>query len=115
MISERDAQAIAAYIPSPPDPELDSNEFYYLQNGKTIRVFALDILPHDEGTEYGIYQRKGARLVRIDAGYGDPFRGVRMHDLYDNREDCKAQTHWFTDSWQRLRELQQKFAAEVQQ
>ena len=109
-MTERDREEIEYYIPHEPDPTLEPGEYYYLQyttgGERVIRVFALDILPHHDGTEYGIYQQRGGRLAWIDAGYGDPNRGVRMGDLYDNKEDCKAQTHCGAEWWPGLREIQ---------
>ena len=108
---------IAYYLPHDPDPTLDIGEYYWLQytNGQTgnprvLRVYALDILPARDGTEYGIYQKKGARLQLIDSGYGNPNRGTRMGDLYDNKQDCKDQTHCGIDYWPSLREAQQEEA-----
>lgn len=111
-MTDREQQMIEAYIPSPRDETLGFGEYYYLQTTSTgdrvIRVTVHDILPHEDGTEYGIYQ--GHR--RIDAGYDDWSRGVRMHDLYDNREDCKNFTHMMYDGWEHLRELQRREATE---
>ena len=111
MIDERTRQMIEYYLPNPPDPELEDNEFYYLQEGMTsrvIRVFALDVLPVKDGTEYGLYTKKGGRLVRVDAGYGDPFRGARKHDLYDNKIDCRNHEHNTCEEWERLRQIQKE-------
>ena len=109
-MDERTRRMIAEYIPHPRDPELDDGKYYYLHEtmggARVIRLYALDILPHREGVEYGIYQQRGGRLVRIDSGWGDPSRGVRMHDLYDNRDDCRDRTHYFLDSWEQLRDAE---------
>lgn len=111
-MTDREREMIREYLPHPPDPGLEPGEYYYLQSTmggeRVIRVFPLDVLPHKDGTEYGIYQQKGNRLIRVDSGWDDPCRGVRMHDLYDNKEDCKAGTHYFMDDWERLREAQRK-------
>lgn len=102
---------ISYYLPHDPDPTLDLNEYYWLQytngatgNPRVIRVYALDILPHKDGTEYGIYQMRGGRLQWVDVGYGDDTRGARMGDLYDNKQDCRDQTHGAVDWWPSLRE-----------
>ena len=111
MIDEQTQREIDYYLPNPPDPNLDQNEFYWLQEGmssRVIKVYALDILPVRDGTEYGIYTKRGGRLVKVDAGYGDPFKGVRMCDLYDNKIDCRNHEHNTCDNWQRLREIQRK-------
>ena len=111
MIDEQTQREIDYYLPNPPDPDLDDNEFYWLQEGMTsrvIRVYALDIMPKRHGVEYGIYQKRGGRLVKLDAGYGDPFKGVPMSELYDNKIDCRNHEHNTCDNWQRLREIQRK-------
>lgn len=112
MIDERTKEMISYYIPNPPDPTLPDGAYYWLQytageTGKprVLVVYPLDILSRHEGTEYGIYQQRGGRLCRIDAGYGDPYRGVRMYDLYDNKQDCIDQTHMGEDSWESLRRI----------
>lgn len=112
-MTERERQEIEAYLPGTPDPTLEAGEYYYLQSttggDRVIRVFALDVLPHKDGTEYGIYQQRGGRLVWVDdGGWGDPTRGARMHDLYDNKEDCRNRSHWFMDDWERLRAIQRE-------
>jgi len=111
MIDERTRQMIEYYLPNPPDPDLGDNEYYWLQEGmgsRVIRVMPLDIFPVRDGTEYGIYTKRGGRLVRLDAGYGDPFRGVRMHDLYDNKIDCRNREHSTCDEWEQLRKIQRE-------
>jgi hypothetical protein len=112
-MDDRKRQMIEAYIPHPRDPSLEAGEYFFCQETmggpRIIRVFALDILPHRDGTEYGIYQSRGPRLVRVDArGDGDPSRGVHMHELYDNKEDCRDRTHSCYDNWEWLREQQRK-------
>ena len=111
MIDERTRKRIESYLPNPPDPNLEFGEYYYLQEGTTsrvIKVYALDILPHKDDVEYGIYQKHGNKLVRVDAGYGDPYRGVRMSNLYDNKEDCRNREHSMYDGWEHLREIQRE-------
>lgn len=112
MIDERTRQMIEYYLPNPPDPDLQQGEYYWLQEGfgrpRVIKVYPLDIWPVKDGTEYGLYTKKGGRLVKVDAGYGDPFRGARKHDLYDNKIDCRNREHNMCDEWERLREIQKE-------
>ena len=108
-MTEREKQMIEAYIPSPPDPTLRDQEYYFKQNGRVIRVFALDVLPLHDGTEYGLYQERGTGLRWVDGyGLGDRMRGARRHDLYDNKEDCRNDTHMVYDDWEYLREAQKR-------
>ena len=96
---------IEAYIPSPPDPTLDFGEYYILDdNDKIQRVYICDIYPdHIEGTLYGVRYSKTSKRYGGD-GYGR----THMWNLYDNKEDCRAQTHACYDGWERLRELQKE-------
>lgn len=111
-MTEKEKQMIEAYLPGEPDPELREGEYYYLQStmggDRVIRVFPLDILPHKDGTEYGIYQEKGGKLVWVDVGWGDRNRGVRFGYLYDNKDDCRNNTHYFLDEWETLRKAQRE-------
>lgn len=118
-MTDRLRDQISYYLPHDPDPSLEFSEYYYLQytmgNPRVIRVHALDVLPIKDGTEYGIYTKHGSRLVRVDAGYDSPFRGVRMGDLYDNKEDCRDQTHGGAEWWPELREAQREEAEHANQ
>jgi len=109
-MDERTRLMIETHIPGEPDASLGMDEYYYLQctrgGERVIRVQLMDILCQHDCTEYGVYQRHGGGWVRVDAGYGTPDRGVRMHDLYDNRDDCRAQTHMTCDNWKTLRAAQ---------
>ena len=108
MMDERTRLMIETYIPGPRDETLGDGEYYYLQNNRVIRVWALDILPYRHGTEYGIYQQRGGRLVRVDTGWGDPNRGVNMGELYDNKDDCRNGTHGWVEGWENLRKIQEQ-------
>ena len=46
----------------------------------------------------------------VDTGWGadDHTHGVYRGDLYDNREDCKNQTHMGCSWWEQLRKIQQE-------
>lgn len=103
-MTERQRQMIEGYLPRARDKSLEFDEYYYLQytssGERVIKVHVREILPQKDSIEYGIYNRSG----RIG---GDPFRGVRKYDLYDNKEDCKEQTHIAYDDWEELRLLQE--------
>lgn len=109
-MTDRERQLIEAYIPSPPDPELEFGEYYLLyygKNGERVRkVYATGIFPHEEGTEYDVYDCR--TKARVDSGWNDRFRGWRMRDLYDNKTDCKDQSHYMYDAWEDLRKIQKK-------
>lgn len=104
---------IEAYLPNPPDETLEEGEYYFRQSTmggeRIIRVYPLDVLPHIDGTEYGLYQNRGGRLIWVDGcGLGDRGRGVRFGNLYDNKQDCRGNTHWFFDGWEELRRRQKE-------
>lgn len=101
-MTERQEKMIAAYIPHDADPDLRDGEYYFRQNNRVIRVLALDIFPGRDGTFFGIYQRRGGRLVRV----GEAYKSC----LYDNKQDCKDMTHDWVEEWEALRELQRKEA-----
>ena len=107
-MDESTAKKIQFYIPHPRDPELEEGQYYFNQSGRVIKVLPLDILPHDEGTEYGCYQKRGGQLCWVDtAGYGQPFRGCQKADLYDNKQDCHDRTHACYNNWEELRRIQE--------
>lgn len=117
-MDERTKQMIKIYIPNPRDETLGFNEYYYRQytnaGDRVIKVVIQEILPHEDTMEYGIYQERGHRLVRIDNGWGSPFRGVTMGYLYDNKEDCRHGTHDVNDRWEALRKAQEEAQHEEQ-
>ena len=105
-MTDRQKQLIAAYLPNPRDPELNEGEYYVLDTNDRVRKVEIRrILPRDERITYGVYEVSSGR--RIDAGYGSEFYGFRKSQLYDNREDCKEQSHLMFDEWERLREVQE--------
>ena len=111
-MTDREREMIDYYLPNAPDTELEEGEYYYLQNKsgteRIIRVYPLDVFPTKRGTEYGLYTKKGGRLCWVDTGWGDNhYRGAYRSDLYDNKTDCKNQTHMGCSWWEDLRKVQQ--------
>ena len=106
-MTDRQRELIAFYIPSPRDETLEPGEYYVKDTADRIRkVYLIDIFPHGEDTEYGAYEVGTNR--RIYADYEkDPYRGFRKCFLYDNREDCRDNTHSWYDNWEELREIQE--------
>ena len=102
------------YIPSPPDPDLDFGEYYYRQSTQkgeqVIKVLVMAILPGQPHgpAEYVIYQIRSDGLRWVDVGWGDRFRGAYMSQLYDNKQDCRDQTHAWCEDWERLRKIQKE-------
>ncbi len=110
MLTDRQKQLIESYIPSHRDESLDRDEYYVLYSGRSKeyirKVRICTFLPHGDSIEYGVRDVKSNAWV--DAGYGTPFRGWRMAALYDNKEDCKNQTHCMYANWEDLRKIQQE-------
>lgn len=113
MLTERQKRMIESYLPSPRDQSLEEGEYYVLYYGRSReyvrKVRIANIFPITEGwssyTEYDVYDVKSG--ARVDSGWGSRFRGFRMHALYDNKEDCRNQTHIMYDDWEQLRKLQE--------
>lgn len=106
-MTDRQKQMIEAYLPSPPDPELGFNEYYVLDKADRVRKVRIrDILPNGDHVTYGVAEVSTNR--RIDAGWDSEFIGFRMCALYDNKQDCRDQTHMMYDSWEYLRQLQRE-------
>lgn len=105
-MTDREKMMIEAYIPSPPDETLGFDEFYVRDKaGRVRRVMVVEILPHKNTMTYGVIESGSYR--RIDAGNGSDFVGFTRGQLYDNRNDCRNNTHDWVDDWERLRALQQ--------
>lgn len=50
--------------------------------------------------------RMSSSRNRLSSSY--PGNGYPLRQLYDNKQDCKDETHLFYDDWERLREIQRK-------
>ena len=106
-MTDRQRQLISAYIPNPRDPELGFDEYYVCDTAGRIRKVKIrDIFPHDEDSTYGVFEVSSGR--RIDAGFGSPWVGFYKYALYDNKEDCKNQTHLLYNGWEELRKIQEE-------
>lgn len=116
-MTDRERLMIQEYLPNPPDLTLGCEEFYYRQSTmkgeQVIKVQVINIFPgtlHGD-MEYGIYQVFGNSLRWVDTGWGDRNRGCHRSELYDNKEDCRNQTHMWCENWEHLRKLQQEEAS----
>lgn len=110
-MTDRERQMIAAYLPSPPDPELGPQEFYMLDSAdRVIKVWFSSIAySGDDGEIRQVHRVSGNGGVFNASGECGAFPGwYYPWALYDNKEDCKAHTHTLYNGWERLRELQQK-------
>lgn len=101
---EREKLMIKGYLPSPPDESLGDFEYYVKRNERVYKVEIANIFPNDEDTLYEV----------VTVNKRVPVRGWResgafsMSDLYDNKEDCRNDTHPFYDNWEYLRKIQKE-------
>lgn len=112
---ERLRLQIETYIPGEPDPDLELGE-YYMQDsaGRVIRVYAQDIAWDQDGEirrPFRVSNGKGVYNASCEA-IGSP-GWYYLAALYDNKEDCKYQTHSWCNWWEKLRKIQQEARAEA--
>ena len=107
---KRLTEMIASYLPSPPDPDLEDDEYYMLDSAdRVIRVYARDIAPapDDEGLVYRARRTADGKGVYNASGGCSMPGWYYKRALYDNAQDCREQTHYMFDRWEQLRRLQQ--------
>lgn len=108
-MTEREKELIEAYIPSPRDTALGDFQYYAQDlSGRIQKVEITDICPRaNEETVYRVVQADTRKRVK---GWRE-YDGFAMSDLYDNKQDCKDETHLGYSYWEHLREIQQREAA----
>lgn len=109
-MTDRQRQMIEGYIPGEPDPTLEWGEYYMLDSAdRVIRVRATDISWSNDGQEIRRPIRpNGTGVFNAPGGVTGMDGWVFMSFLYDNKEDCKHNTHAWYHDWEDLRLLQQK-------
>lgn len=104
-MTDREKQLIEAYIPSPRDTALKDFEYYVKDsNDRVQKVEITDMLPFGETMLYRVVQVDTRKQIKNFRKY-DTFA---MCDMYDNKTDCRDNTHIAYDNWERLREIQRK-------
>lgn len=105
-MTDREKQLIEAYIPSPRDPELEMFEYYAKDTADRIhKVRITNIYDFQDKSYFAVCEVNSGK--RVVCEYGDPyFKGFRMQYLYDNKDDCRNNTHFGYDEWEKLREIQ---------
>lgn len=103
-MTEREKQMIAAYIPSERDKTLDVGFEYYVKDcaGRIYKVHISSILPYNDETRYSVYTDGGKRITDSTDDGNFPLR-----HMYDNKRDCKDETHWTNNNWECLRRIQE--------
>jgi len=110
-MTDRERKMIEAYLPHDPDPTLEHLFGYYVKDtsGRVHKCIVTDLLPGDMRTgemEFAVVEESTGRRINPWYASDDPFRGFKKCDMYDNREDCKNDTHPCISSWEKLREVQ---------
>lgn len=113
-MTDRERQLIEGYIPHPKDPDLEFGEYYVLDMANRVqRVRVRDIA----------WDKYDVEIFRVVTKSGKTVHGVREEteetygggwyskaNLYDNKEDCKAETHSMCHYWEELRKIQMREA-----
>ena len=106
MLTQREQELIEAYIPHKRDKNLDEDEYYVLTANDTVQKGVVRDLA---------FNARGEDLFRLWNGRGvvhswasDNMGYVTKRHMYDNKQDCKDQTHFAYDHWEKLRDLQQR-------
>ena len=109
-MTERQKKMIETYIPSQPGPDLEFGEFYMADSAdRVIRVRVVSVSYSIEDyeirrvvtvgrTQRGVYNARG-EYGRIPGWY-------YPRALYDNKQDCRNDTHYMYDEWEALRKIQ---------
>ena len=111
-MTDRQRQMIEAYIPSPPDPELEFGEYYMKDSAeRVIRVRVVSVAYSMDDRDICEVRTVGAKQHAVLNAFGEYGRypgWYYRYALYDNRQDCRDDTHYIYDAWEDLRELQEK-------
>lgn len=104
-MTDRERQLIEAYIPHPRDASLDDFDYYVKDVvGRIFKVHIVGIYPHlDDDTHYSVYTDNGKRITDFTSDSNFP-----MRHMYDNKQNCKDETHNWFNNWEKLRELQRE-------
>ena len=111
-MTDRQRQMIEAYIPSPPDPELEFGEYYMCDSAdRVIKVRACSIATGDNDAEIREVITVGNNPHHVYNAMGEYGRiagWYYMRALYDNKKDCRDWSHLMYDRWEELRRIQKK-------
>ena len=74
------------------------------QSGRVKLGHVREINMADDGEDLiGLVYDRGRRIIGLWE-----FDSFRRNELYDNKEDCRNQTHGAYDDWEALRKIQEK-------
>ncbi|MCD8198226.1 MAG: hypothetical protein LUE24_13860 [Lachnospiraceae bacterium] len=107
-MTDRERELIAAYIPSPRDETLEPGCEYYVKDtaARVQRVWVTTINPGSAGEDLVYRVRNDRGIVRT--GHEDRHGSIPKWVMYDNKEDCRNDTHSCYSRWEYLRKLQEE-------
>lgn len=103
-MTEREKELIEAYIPNKRDESLEEDEYYVLTVNDTIQKGVVRDLAFNARGEDLFRLRNNRGIVHSWAS--DNMGFVTKRHLYDNKQDCKDQSHFAYDDWEELRKIQ---------
>ena len=103
-MTEREKELIEAYIPNKKDISLEEDEYYVLTANNTIQKGSIRDIGCGARDEI-LYRLRNNRGI-VYSWASDNLGFVAMRHLYDNKQDCKNQTHFAYDDWEKLRKLE---------
>lgn len=97
---------IGNYIPSPRDPGLGVFEYYVKDDHGRIRKVEIASICPPDGYDKDIYRVRLVNSGKMLLNSLNKHGGFPIRQLYDNKEDCRNETHHFFSAWEKLREFQ---------
>lgn len=89
------------YTPSPRDNSLDDDEYYVLSENNTIQKGRITDIA------FGLHERMKYRLFNgrgiVKCWASDELGYISKSHMYDNKKDCKNETHFAYEDWEELR------------
>lgn len=103
-MTEIEKELIETYIPHKRDKNLEEYEYYILTANDTVQKGVVRDIAFNARGEDLFCLWNGRGVVRSWASNNMGY--VTKRHLYDNKQDCKDQTHFAYDDWEKLRELE---------
>lgn len=105
-MTEKEKELIEDYIPNKRDESLEEDEYYVLTANDTVQKgIVRDIAFNARGED--IFRLWNSRGV-VHSWASDNMGYVTKRHMYDNKQDCKDNTHFAYDDWEKLREIQKQ-------
>lgn len=112
-MTDRERNLINTYLPSPPDAELGFMDFYMRDSAdRVIRVHAAEIAVGEEGEFRRVWRKNGSGVFNASGEVSRMPGWYYVWALYDNKQDCRDNSHCLYNGWEHLRRLQQEATPE---